>query len=347
MNLIERFERKRTTPPAPEFAQLRRVPIQPVGLPLGRVYLGAELGFAQYSGQPPKPGDVVLVVGAPGSYVALPQERPPQRNPLFAPPTCRCRCPASGGLALYASSVARNTVVQVVDATTATVLQSLGLTNIWFGRGLAVGSVAPHDLYVLDDRRALRTIITQAAPTQQRSYFFAARFTLAGGQYSLAATTALTDPLPTPADPIDFPFLDTEVADQDPPNFTTNGLSVAGGQLHVTLFKPPARYLRLEGSTLVSHALTLGGASYAKGLRGNVVAAPPDKPAPRDRRYALARDASTGAYELVEFDASDAITQVFTIDASPTPRQLATVCNRLLVLCSSQPYIFPFSESNV
>ena len=347
MSLIERFERARPPGQPPEFAQLRRVPIQPSGLPLGQLYLGVELGFASFSGPAPQPGDLVLVLGDPANRVALPQQRPPQRNPIFSPVSCRCRCPADEGLALYASSVARNTVIHAVDAMTATILQSFGLADVWYGRGLAVDEAAPHDCFVLDDRRILLTILTQANPTFQRNYFAVTKFAISGGQYTFASRISLTDPLPPPgtAAASDFPNIDTETADQDPPNFTTNGLSVVAGQAHLTFFKPPARYLRLEGGVLVSHTLTLSGANYNKGLRGNVVGTPPDKPAPRDRRYAIARDATTGSYELVEFDASDAITQIFTIDASPPPKQLATVCNRLLVLCSSQAYLFPFSEN--
>jgi hypothetical protein len=96
LSLIEKLEPgKRTTPQAAEFAQVRKVPFQPDGLPLGRVFMGAELGFCSYSGPAPQPGDVVTVVGTPENYLVLSHDKVPQRNPVFNPTPCRCKCPAS------------------------------------------------------------------------------------------------------------------------------------------------------------------------------------------------------------------------------------------------------------
>ena len=330
---------KRMTPAAPALAQLRKVPFQPSDTPADKLFMGAELGFVFFAAQQakPRPGDVVTVLGTPGNYVALAAEAPVQRNPIFSP-GCRCACPSSAGLAFYLSSVARNSLVHVLDATTAVVKQTFGLADLWFGRGLAVDPDLPHDCFILDDRRVLRTIQTQANPSSSRNYFWLVKFALSGNQYTLASYTGLTDP-----DATSTAFLDTETADTDPPNFTTNGLSVIDSNVELTLFNAPARYLRLVGASLVLHSLTQGGSPYAKGLRGNLVAVEA-KPAPRQRRYVIAT--AGGTYEIAEINATDEVTRTFTIDTSPRPRQLASVCNRLLILCSNQAYVMPTPENN-
>ncbi len=230
-----------------------------------------------------------------------------------------------------------------VDVSTSALVQLFGLGDLWLGRGIAVDNVAPFNLYVLDDRRILDKNVTVANPTPTRGYFTVVTFTVVGGQYVATAYADMSDPFPTPASPSDFPPIGIESQDTDPPNFTHQGLSVIGGVPHLTMHNAPARYLTLAGGVFTTHNLTLGGVNLNLGLRGQIVTIP-NQPANKNNRYAIATDGS--AYFLLQFTASGVVTKQVAIDANPTPAQLATICNRLLLLSTNTATLLPSTENS-
>ncbi len=269
------------------------------------------------------------------------QSVPSLQTPTWSP-GCRCNCPGAGGVAFYMQSAARNSAILAIDGATGNLLQLFGLGDLWFGRGIAVDPQSPYHLYVLDDRRVLKKLQTEVNNTPTRSYFTVVTFALSGGQYGVTNYLDLVDPFPTPATVGDFPGIGLESQDQDPPNFTTQGLAVIEGNLTLTMHNAPARYLEIVNGVVVTHAITQHGVPLALGLRGQIVAMI-QQPAKKSNRYAIATDGVS--YQLIEFNSSNVVSRSFDLEASPPPAQLASVCNRLLLLSTSTVTLLPSTEN--
>jgi hypothetical protein len=329
-------------------AQVRHriLPAQPSGTPVGSVYCGIDLGFLPYDGPQPQPGDVVIVMEERGRKFVRSQQAVNTHVPALTAPTfnpaCLCKCPPGLGVAFYMQSAARNSFILALDALTGSLVQVFGLGDLWYGRGIAVDNSAPYDLYVLDDRRILKKVITTTAPNPTRGYFTLVKFVIGGGQYGVSSYVDLVDPFPTPLAISDFPGIGVESQDTDPPNFTRQGLSVIEGTPHLTLYNAPARYLTFTGSTISTVSLTQNGAAVNLGLRGQIVTIP-DRPAKKANRYCLATD-GTG-YQLLQFGTTGGVSATLALDAEPQPAQLATVCNQLLVLSTDATTLVPSTEN--
>src|SRR5579872_1955012 len=308
-------------------ARQRLLPSQPEGTDPNRVYVGSDMGEIAYSGEKPQAGDMITIIGQAARLVALSPQTPGLSMPLFSNP-CSCKCPGNSGVAFYMQSACRNSVIVALDALTGAVLQVFGLGDLWYGRGIAVDSASPHNLYVLDDRRVLTKPILTTALTPTRGYFTLVAFTLSGGQYHATAYTDLTDPLPPPAGITGFPGIAFETQDQDPPGFTRQSLSVIQGTLHLTMYNAPARFMTLSGGVVTPVTLSQNGVSVNMGLRGQIVAIS-DSPARRTNRYCIATDGVN--YFVLEFNETGVVTKQLALDAEPQPAQLATVCNQMLV----------------
>lgn len=325
----------------------RILPAQPSGTPVGAVYCGVDLGNLPYAGLQPQPGDVVIVMEERGRKFVRSQQAVNTHVPALTAPTfnpgCVCKCPAGSGIAFYMQSSARNSFIMAIDALTGALVQVFGLGDLWYGRGIAVDNSAPYDLYVLDDRRILKKIITTTAPNPTRGYFTLVKFVVSGGQYVVSTYTDLVDPFPTPASVADFPGIGFENQDQDPPNFTRQGLSVIDGLPHLTLYDAPARFFTFSGATITTVSLTQNGAAVNLGLRGQIVTIP-DRPAKKGNRYCIATDGAS--YQLLQFTAAGLVTATLPLDAEPQPAQLATVCNQLLVLSTDTTTLVPPTENS-
>ncbi len=348
MDLIRQFDPPQKRPGQPDFVQLRRVPIQPPETPLDRVWLGAELGYVLFSGDKPRPSDVVTVIGTSPNQIATCVGSPPQRDPLFAG-ACKCKCPANVGVAFLASAVQRATPIMAYDQD-GNLLQVFGGVNAYYPRGIAVDNTSPYDLYLLDDRRTLSTVSNSFRTEFTRDYFWVVRFSISGGQYVYASQTALTDPNPRLTSET-LPSLYRPWEEDDPPEFVRNGLSVVGGTLFLTMYKSPARVLEYTGSSFVTRNITLNGVNYTKALRGQIVTVP-DRPARSVQRYvcAVTANVSGGAVtisnpELLALNSDWEIQNRINLNGVLSyPNQLASVCNRLFVLDSNEPVPTPFEE---
>ena len=320
MSLIEKFERVRPTGQPADFAQLRRVPIQPAGMPLGRIYLGTELGFASFSGPAPQPGDVVLVMGEPGSRVALPQARPPQRSPIFSPGGCRCTCPAetTGGLVFYLNSINWTpTLLVIKGADGALVYRSL-LPEVLVGEGIAVDPDPPHNLYVLDARERYTNLVTDLQPMERlatKNYWTLLTYALSGNTYALASVNVLPGGTGTFGGGDGPPLADV-----------ANPLAVVDGEVWITRVGSPARFFRFSAGAFTSLTLQRDGAPYAAQPIGPVVKVP-DKPASRDSLFVAVQSQS-----IARFSAAGEVLEVLTDEAIFAVSGLAVVCNRLLVM---------------
>jgi hypothetical protein len=324
-------------------AHERVVPSQPIGTEPGKVFVGSDLGEVDYSGEPPQAGDLITILGRPGRQMAITGQSVPSLTTPTWSPGCRCNCPTAGGVAFYMQSAARNSAILAMDGSTGLLLQLFGLADLWFGRGIAVDPQAPYHLYVLDDRRVLDKLQTEANNTPTRGYFTIVTFALSGGQYVATNYLDLTDPFPTPAIVADFPGIGLESQDRDPPNFTTQGLAVIEGDLILTMHNAPARYIAITNGVAVTHTLTQNSVPLAMGLRGQIVTLS-QQPAKKSNRYAIATDGVN--YQLVEFNSSDVVSRTFDLEAFPPPAQLASVCNRLLLLSTSTITLLPSTENS-
>lgn len=320
MSLIERFERARSPGQPADFAQLRRVPIQPQGLPLGRIYLGTELGYASFSGPAPQPGDVVLVLGDPGNRVALPQERPPQRNPIFSPGGCRCTCPAetTGGLVFYLNSINWTPTLLVIKGADGSLVHRSLLPEVLVGEGIAVDPDPPHNLYVLDARERYTNLVTDAQPEERlatKNYWTLLTYALSGSAYSLASVNVLPG--------------GTGVfggGDGPPLADVANPLAVVEGLVWITRVGSPARFFTFDGSTFTSLPLLRDGAPYAAQPVGPVVMVP-DKPASRTLRFVAIQDLA-----IASFTPEGEVQEVLEVPDAFAVSGLAVVCNRLLMM---------------
>lgn len=320
-------------------AQVRHriLPAQPSGTPSGAVYCGIDLSFLPYDGPQPQPGDVVIVMEERGrkfvrSQQAVNTHVPALTSPTFSP-GCRCKCLGITGLSFYLTAVRSVTHVLAVDAASGNLSQLIGRNELGYGvsnastnaAALAVDSAAPHDLYVLDDRRGFETFRTDASPTAKRGYFGVARFIVSGGQYQFASYTPLLDPYtPGPHDPIN------PTTEPDPPAIPGNCLGIPDGIPLITMQKAPARYLAVAAGVVTSHTLNSSIANLA--LWGNIVRIT-DLPAKKARRYCIGLDGTD--HYLLEFDpTTDTVSRFFTLtpNAGAVPKQLAVACNRLLIL---------------
>lgn len=325
------------------WARDRLVPAQPTDTPPEKLFVGSDIGYIDYMGVKPQPGDLVAIVGQHGQRAAFLQ------SPLHAMHTptfsggCLCRCPASGGIAFYMQSSCRNSVILALDATTGAVLQVFGLGDLWYGRGIAVDNNTPFNLYVLDDRRILHKPILTTALTPTRGYFTVVTFSISSGQYHATTYTDMADPLPPPASPAGFPGIGIETQDQDPPGFTRQSLSIIQGVLHLTMYKAPARFLTMSGGVFTTVSLTSGGSPVNLGLRGQIVTIS-DQPANKLNRYCIATDGTN--YFVLQFNEAGVVTAQLSIDAEPQPAQLATVCNQMLILSTDTTTLVPSTENS-
>jgi hypothetical protein len=337
------------TPRPPDSQQVRHrvLPSQPAGLQPGEVFCGFDLGFLPYTGPQPQAGDLVIIMEDRGRRLVQSQASVNTFVPALTSPTfnfgCSCKCPGGSGMAFYMQSVARNTAIMAINVMTGGLAQVFGFGDLWYGRGIAVDNTTPYPLYVLDDRRILTKPILTTALTPTRGYFTLVSFAVSAGQYAVSGYHDLADPLPPPASTAGFPGIGFETQDQDPPNFTRQGLSVIGGIPHLTLYNAPARFLTLTGGVFNATSLTVNGAPLAMGLRGQIVTIP-DQPAKKSNRYCLATDGA--AFQLLQFTRDGAVTARLTLDGEPQPAQLATVCNHLLALSTDTLTPTPSEENS-
>lgn len=322
-------------PPRPDDrSEMRVLPAQPDGGQLGSVFVGSDFGWLTFSGGRPRAGDIVTILNtATGRHVLIANDPQPFREPIHAG-ECLCKCPGSDGLAFYAAFVDLTTQVIAID-TAGLFRQVFGQRELGYGVGLifgqfvsiAVDPSAPHDVWVLDDRRSFGTRQTDDSPHVRRGYFTLCRFSIVAGLYTFQSGKSLTDPY----QPVGNALLNPG-SEPDPPAIPTNCVSVVEGVPYVSMLKAPARYLKLAGGVLTSHTLTQAGNPYPMGLRGNIVTVP-DKPAAKTNRYAIASDGTN--YNVIQFTTADVVTRVIPL-ALDRPVQLATVCNRLTVLSTTQ-----------
>lgn len=314
------------------------VPSQPANTPSDQVYLGAGVGFAAYVGEKPQAGDLATVQGVgTGRPVASTGQRvPAMRVPTLGGVRCRCKCPSAAGVAFYLAFAKQTGVVHAIDAVDSTLRQLIGRTELGYASNespsgpvfttrtasVTVDPDAPHDLYVLDDRRNFRShgLLPPTAPS--RGYFTVLRFEVVAGAYVFADTVNLTDPFP----------VTVPISEPDLPAVPGNCLSVIEvGTPAVTVTAAPARYLKQVGATYVMRALTLNGNPYAVGLRGNI-ARVPQRPASSGKRYVLGT-VDNLVYQVIEFDvATDAISRVIPLATVAPAKQLVALCNRLVVI---------------
>ena len=323
------------------WGKTRLVPAQPTDTISGAIWLGADLGYVEFSGVTPRAGDLVLILGQPGRRLCMlnsPLE--PMRTPTFSS-GCVCRCPPEGGVVFYLAYPGRVANALVLDASTGALLQVVGQQELGYGVSLigtydaaiAVDPVAPNNLYILDDRRGFATRRSDSNPTSRRGYFGLATYVISAGHYVFSSFTQLTDPYPAPGphDPLN------PAVESDPPAIPTNCLGVVNGIPLITMKNAPARYLAVSGATVTTHTLTSGGVNSSLQLRGNIVTVK-DSPAQKSNYYCIAFDGAN--YMLVQFaSATDTITKTINLPyiAPAIPVALASVCNRLIVLNSSTP----------
>lgn len=322
------------------------LPPQPPGVPAGKLFLGDGLGYAPHTGERPAAGDLVVVLAGENRRVALAgTSAPPLREPVFPFSECKCKCPGTNGGIFYLSFAENTPVIQAFDADTGTLQQLFGQQDLGYGAGaIVVGSLAvdpepPHNVYVLDDPRAYFTVLTDLTPTVRRAYFGIATYAVSAGAYVFSSFAELTDPYtPGPHDPLN-PSIEP-----DPPAIPGNCLSVLGGLPVVTMLNAPARYLSLDGGIYTTHTLTLNGSPYASHLRANIVTVK-DKPANRNLAYVLATDDTGSAFELLEFDpGSDVISRRVALNLPAKAKQLASVCNRIMILATDLDSWSSFTE---
>lgn len=320
MSLLDKFERARPPGQPPEFCQLRRVPIQPPGLPLGRIYLGTELGFASFSGSAPQPGDLVLVMGDSANRVALPQERPPPRNPIFSPDACRCTCPAetTGGLVFYLNSINWTPTLLVLKGADGSLVHRSLLPEVLVGEGIAVDPVPPHNLYVLDARERYTNLVTDLQPAERlatKNYWTLLTYALSGGAYALASVNVLPGGTGTFGG-----------GDGPPLSDVANPLAVVDGEVWITRVGSPARFFRFSAGTFTSLTLQRDGAPYAAQPVGPVVMVP-DKPASRTLRFVAIQSLAIASFTL-----EGEVQEVLEVPDAFAVSGLAVVCNRLLMM---------------
>lgn len=312
-DLLKRLEPgNRKKPGAADFAQMRKVPLQPEGLPLGLVFMGADLGNLPWSGARPRAGDTVAVIGAPGNRTVIARGTKPLRDPAFFG-RCSCRCPGSsaGGMIYYLSRVSNATNLIVVDGATGAALLFSVLPEVILGQGIAVDPETA-DLYILDNRQSTQNLEVDGAlsPDPAKQWYFLLKYARTGDDYVLSAAELLPG------------FSLDQVTTQD-----VNPLSVLDGACQVTVGVSPARILRWSGAGFTALALTLEGEPYDAALFGPVVRVGA-RPAPTASRFVLALvDGST--VEVVQFAADGAIQQRLQDAELTSARALLTVCNRL------------------
>lgn len=343
MNLHDRV-RQATTPSYGCEGQTLLVPPQPPGVPLGRVYLGEGLGSVPYTGTLPRAGDAVTIIGDTARPLALTgQAVQPMRSPLLGGTVCKCKCPQPAGVAFYMTFAKQTAVVHVIDGTSGSLLQMVGMNQIGyasfgllgletFAGSITVDQNAPHDLFVLDDRRNYSTVVDGTHPIAIRGYIGVLKFSVVAGQYTYSDWFPITDPWqPGSGGPVH----PTPGNEPDPPALPGNCLSLLEGEPVVTMLNAPARYLRHTGGVYVTHALTLNGSPYAAQLWGNVVKIS-DRPANTNAAYVIARHGNPFVYEVLEFDpGTDVISRVITLTLDHAAKQLSSVCQRLVVLSAS------------
>lgn len=318
MSLLDSFEPSRgQKAKRPSFVQRRQVPLQPGDVPPDKVYLGVEIGMVSFTGERPKPGEVVTVLFDEGNAMAFAVAAQPERNPIFAGDDCRCRCPGetSGGQIFFLTDAQHTSNLIVLSGDTGAALYFSTLPEVFSAVGVAVDFTTPHVLYILDNRSTTRNLEADSIVSQTASNWYWMlkynRNSEATG-YTFAAAEVMSG-----------------FATTDPPaSSSSNPLSVIDGAAWITMQNAPARIQRWSGSGFTTLALTQGGSPYARALKGQVVQIP-DRPARRDRYYVLGQ--SGGVWEVIEFDADGVVSSVLTSAEFTSPRALLSVCNRLYV----------------
>jgi len=317
MSLIDDLTPK--LPKPQPFVRTRRVPVQPGSVP-GKVYLGSDIGFVDYQGPKPRPGDLAHVTGTPGRFVATSgQALPSLVQPIFSGEACKCKCPAStnGGQIFFQTQCQFCPNLIVVDGRTGAIALFDTPADVVWPAGIGVDRSAPYDLFVLDDRTATRQIeadgITRDDPTI--NWFTLLKYSLSGGTYSLAAAKVLPGG-----------------EDDDEPGWeSSNALAVFNGVCWITMNDSPAHILKWSGGDVTTINLTLADEPYNGGLIGQVVRVA-DKPGRRDKFFVIGFRADV---ELLQFNSDGAISSVLTLTDMEFPRALVTVCNRLYVVQAS------------
>lgn len=301
------------------FAQVRAVPFQPEGLPLGVVYMGSDLGTLPWSGARPNPGDTVAILGTPPNQVVVAQRKPRLVDPIFTG-ACRCKCPASstGGMIAYVCSVQGTSILLVVDGASEDVLFYSTLPEVISGEGVAIDPEPPHDLYLLDDRAgtAILTPDGTVNPDPLRQWLFILKYTLSGSGYAFA----------------DVEILPGAFA-RGPGTNGFNCLSVIDGECWITIGEVPAQILKWSGAGFTEINLTRDGAPHQAVLLGPVVRVT-DRPASRSQFYALALIEQTEVWQVLRFNGDGEIGAVLESAEFTTPSTLLSVCNRLTVFQS-------------
>lgn len=307
-------------PGASDFTQLRKVPLQPEGLPLSVVFMGADLGNLPWSGTRPRAGDTVAVVGAPGSRTVIAREQPRVKNPIFGD-RCKCKCRGGDGLIFLMTPIWFTTNLIVLTAAGEFVARYI-LPEVLNGEGFAVDPAAPHTLYVIDNRSTypnLQTDAQQDTFLDDKNYFTLLTYTLTGAEYAFTNATV-------------FPGADWSTAEHDGPPLTDvgNPAAVLDGLLWVTRARRlgtfTGGYWTWDGAALGEVGFTQGDAVPEIETFGAIVR-PPDRPAPNQFLFA-----TTLGDEVIRFNSAGEIAEVFEIaDASRLPGG-AAFCNRLIAL---------------
>ena len=346
MNLIKLFD---DDDPTDFSSRTRVVPSQPPGVPLGKVYVGGDLGWIDYTGELPRPGDLVVITGQQAQRVANSGSATRvARAPTFTT-SCRCKCPSRNGTIVWANPIHLGPFLVIMDQD-GNFYQTINPPQMYRVAGVAVDPSPPYNLYVLDDRTRLNNFVTDTSPNNQIagiSTYVLHTFTNGGTSYTWSSLVEMTDP-GLPAEPFFISEIDWVTGQTDPQDlvdppatYPTNCMSVINGLLYITMSMRPARYLTWNGSSFTTHHLLQNGSNYNFGLRGMVLTGM-DKPATVTSKFVLAWAGFGGFsgdgcndYAVLEIDPNDNILRVLSNpSAMKSPIALMLTCNRLIVLNS-------------
>ena len=265
--------------------------------------MGGDLGFLPYTGQRPRAGQLAFVQGSPGNQVvSTGMQQKPMRAPTFVG-GCVCTCPAAGeGLALMATRTLGVGMVLAVNVATKAIWQMFGQGQIWNPAGLAVDATT-RDVWVLDNR----------TDSDLNDGYWIHHYEAGASGYERTEHYKVTVPAFSPA--------------------RANPLSFLAGKVVVTQGTSPASYVVMTtGGAGTVHTIKRSGTNFLPTLTGGIVTI--EKPVVKGRKYAIYLDTVRGM-GLIEFNSADTITRIFedtTFLILGSPKGLATVCQRLIVL---------------
>lgn len=317
MALIDHFGPPKKRPGQPDFVQMRRVPIQPPETPLDRVWLGSELGFLQYSGDRPRPSDVVTIVGQSPNQIVIAVGSPPQRDPLFVEQGCKCKC-ANGGLIFYLTPVIFTTNLIVIDGITGDIVYRSLLPEVLNGQGIAVDPIAPYNLYILDNRSTYQNLLTDTQPQPflaSKNYFTLVTYTLSGNSYSFSRA----DVLPGGTN-------NGSPGDQPPWNIYATALSVINGTVWISRTGQPARFFKWDGSAFTTVTLMQNDATVADQVLGPVIQVA-DKPVPKTSLFV-----ATQGNQILRFNEAGIVSESLVVTGATRISGLVTSCNRIIAM---------------